>query len=140
VGKPCKVCSSVAHTAFRCPRKPRVAMKSNKGFRPGKRLRPVGKIGKALHDQRIQFLAEHEPPYMCIYCLVIGIENFLVPEDVNVEHGESKARHPDKRFTKKNLYISCGYHNQDKSSMDIDEYIALLLERKREYERQMGSR
>jgi hypothetical protein len=72
------------------------------------------------------FFREHEPPYLCVYCLVIGYENFLEPGWANVEHGEAKAGHPDKRFDKANLYISCQFHNKDKGTADIDEYIAKL--------------
>lgn len=92
----------------------------------GKRLKTIGRIGKKLHQQRQDFLAEHKPPYLCVYCIFVGYENFLELEWVNVEHGQSKVRHPDKRFEKSNLYIACGFHNKDKGSMDIDEYFQKL--------------
>lgn len=89
-------------------------------------MKKVGRIGKALQAQRVTFFEEHDPPYLCVYCLVIGIDDPLLPEWVNVEHGEAKAGHPDKRFEKTNLYVSCQFHNKQKSGMDIDEYIELL--------------
>lgn len=83
----------------------------------------MGKIGKKLAAQSKEFIADYKPPYLCVYCLVIGYDNPLMPEEIDVEHGNSKRMHPDQRFAKANLYISCKFHNKDKSSMDIDKYI-----------------
>lgn len=88
----------------------------------------MGKIGKKLAAQSKDFIAGYKPPYLCVYCLVIGYDNPLMPEWINVEHGEAKAGHPDKRFEKTNLYISCNWHNKDKNTKDIDEYIQYLKE------------
>lgn len=78
-------------------------------------------------DQRKQFLQENDPPYYCIYCLYIGIDPMpLLPEWVNVEHTESKARHPELRFVKGNLAVSCAYHNAQKKSKGITEYLQIL--------------
>lgn len=89
-------------------------------------MRKLGKIGKALVEQSKQFVEENDPPYLCVYCLVIGIDVPLLPGEFDVEHGESKTRHPDKRFEKTNLYVGCKFHNEDKGSKDIDEYIEKL--------------
>jgi len=93
-------------------------------------MKPIGRVGQAELEQRAQFFVDHDPPYLCVYCLVIGIDHPLLPEEVNVEHGESKTRHVDRRFDKTNLYVSCPFHNQDKGSKDIDKYIAYLIEMK----------
>lgn len=117
--KPCK-CGSLYHTSMLCPRKERKPLQNRKP------MKKVGRIGKALIDQAHEFWKEQEPPYLCVYCLVIGYENFLEPQWANVEHGESKYNHPDRRFDKTNLYVSCRFHNKDKGRMDIDPYIAKL--------------
>lgn len=105
----------------------------------GKALRKVGKVGKKLLEQREQFLLDHDPPYLCVYCLVIGIDIPLMPDEFNVEHGESKTRHPDRRFDKTNLYVSCLFHNEDKGSQDIDEYIGMLTRERENHERGGGN-
>lgn len=128
MARPCTHCQSVTHTAFNCPRRPRKPLQTRTALKPKKRMRRIGKIGKALLDQRAQFFRDNDPPYLCIYCLVIGIDHPLLPEEVNVEHGEAKRPHPELRFVKSNLYISCPYHNQEKSGRGIDEYIEYLKE------------
>jgi 5-methylcytosine-specific restriction endonuclease McrA len=127
---PCKTCGSLGHGAWY--HKPRRALRARQPMRRSKRLRPLGKVGTRLAAQSKNFLAGLEPPYLCVYCLVLGYENFLEPEWVNIEHGQSKTRHPDRRFDRTNLYISCQFHNRDKGSLDIDQYIAKL--RKEQHE------
>lgn len=91
-------------------------------------MRKIGKVGKALIEQSKQFLTDTKPPYNCIYCLYIGIDIPLLIEDcvINVEHTESKAKHPDLRFVKGNLAIACAGHNQAKGTLDIEQYLAIL--------------
>ncbi len=127
--KPCKHCGSEQHTAFNCPHKPKKTLQARTALKPKRRLKKMGRIGKALADQRELFLRENDPPYNCIYCLVIGIDIPLLPEEFDVEHGKSKTRHPGLRFSKGNLYVACKAHNQDKGSKDIDEYIEELQRR-----------
>ncbi|HEU5187087.1 MAG TPA: hypothetical protein VFT87_01145, partial [Candidatus Saccharimonadales bacterium] len=47
-------------------------------------------------------------------------------EYVNAEHPNSKARHPALRLAKDKLLVSCPGHNQQKGSMDIDEFLKIL--------------
>lgn len=127
--KPCVYCGKLGHTAFNCPYKPRKRLQSRTPLKAKKRMKRIGKIGKALQDQRQQFLNEHAPPYLCVYCLVIGVDSPLLPEEVNVEHGEAKASHSELRFVKGNLYVSCPGHNQDKGGMSITKYLTKIKER-----------
>lgn len=122
MARPCIICgaNSVSGYCFRHKRR--------KPMQRGRAMKKIGRVGRAELDQRAQFFIDHDPPYLCVYCLVIGIDYPLLPEEVNVEHGESKARHVDRRFDKTNLYISCPGHNKEKGSRDIDEYIAYLTE------------
>lgn len=121
-GKPCKYCGKPGHTVFNCPRKPRKPLVAKS------RMRRVGKIGRKLLDQRTQWFKDNPRPYYeCIYCLIVGLPTCLTKEEANLEHGMSKVRHPELRFVQDNLYISCPSHNQDKGSMNIDEYIEKLI-------------
>jgi hypothetical protein len=111
--------------------KPRKPLKAKAGLVAKKRMRKVGKIGKALIKQTHEYLADVPPPYYCIYCIFLGWDMPpLEPGTVNVEHTESKARHPELRFVKDNLAISCPFHNEDKKSLDIDEYLEKLTKQK----------
>lgn len=95
-------------------------------------MRKVGKIGQKLIDQREQWFIDNPAPYYeCIYCLFVGLPTCLEEKYVNIEHGMSKTRHPGLRFVKGNLYVSCPGHNEQKGSMDIDEFLEIL---KREME------
>ncbi len=126
MAKPCKCCGALGHSAFGCPRKQLKPLQTCTPLKVKKRIKRLGRIGKALQDQRAQFFRENGPPYLCIYCLVIGIDDPLLPGQVNVEHGKAKATHPELRFVKSNLYVSCPGHNADKGGMGIDEYIEYL--------------
>lgn len=122
--KPCTCCGKTGHTAFTCrPRKP---LQTKRPMQRGKRLKKLGRIGQKLIDQRTEYFEENDPPYYCIYCLVIGIDIPILKENAQVEHGKTKNNHPEFRFTKSNLYISCSFHNEDKGGTDIDEYIEKL--------------
>lgn len=124
--KPCKFCGTLGHLAFNCPKKPRKPLKATKGLTTKKRMNKVGRIGKALSKQRNELLDELPQPYKCFYCAFVGVETILEREFVNVEHTESKARHPELRFVKKNLVISCPGHNAMKQSKGVDEFLDSL--------------
>lgn len=132
MARPCTRCGSAWHTGFTCPRRQRKPIQTRKPLQAGRRMKRVGRIGKALLDQRAQYFHDNPPPYYCIYCLVVGIDTPIMQEDAQVEHGKSKTRHPALRFVKDNLYVSCAFHNEDKRSRDIDEYIEMLLKRTNE--------
>jgi hypothetical protein len=91
-------------------------------------MRKIGKVGKKLIALSKEFHEEHPGAQLCHYCLYMGWENWL--EVWNAEHTLSKVRHPGFRFDKGKLVISCAWHNADKSSKDIEEYLAILDERK----------
>jgi len=120
--KPCKYCGTIGHTSFNCPKKPRKPLQTTK------RMKKVGKIGKQLLDQAADFRKEHPGPQQCFYCLFIGIVELI--DDYCVEHTLSKTRHPEYRFDKEKLVISCHGHNEEKGSKDIDEYLEILEKRK----------
>lgn len=129
--KACKTCSKPCIGDYCMQHKPRKPLKTTTTLKPRKRLKKLGKIGKQLIQQRQDFILDVPPPYYCIYC--IFMEWDMPPLDVevmNVEHTESKARHPELRFVKGKLAISCPFHNEDKASLDIDQYLAKLQKEK----------
>lgn len=122
--KPCKFCGGLGHLAFGCRKRPKKPLKTKK------RMKPLGKIGKALAKQSEDFKTELKPPYLCFYCQYLGIDYPLEIEFVNAEHTQSKARHPAMRFVKEGLAISCPGHNEQKGSMDIEEFLIILDDEK----------
>jgi len=89
-------------------------------------MKKVGKIGKKLLDQRATFIAENPGPYYCYYCLYIGVEEELDVAHVQIEHFYTKNNHPELRFARENLVLSCSFHNRDKGGTDGPEYLAKL--------------
>lgn len=119
--KPCKYCGGLGDLAFGCLKKPKKPLKATK------RIRRAGKLAEAYKILRQEFFRENpDGPYYCMYCQYINREIALERWEVNIEHYHSKARHPELRFKKENLVISCAFHNQDKGSRDGDEYIQTL--------------
>lgn len=124
--KPCSLCGGTSHTALTCFLRPKKPMQAKKQLKATKPMKKQGKIGKALAQQRKDYLADVPPPYYCIYCQYIGIDIPILAEYLNVEHMKSKAKHAKLRFVRGNLAISCQGHNAEKGTLDIDQYLLIL--------------
>jgi hypothetical protein len=118
----CKECGSPFHAAWY--HKPRKPLQTHTQLKPKKRMRKVGKIGRKLIEQSQRFREEHPGPQKCFYCLYTGIDQLI--DDYNVEHPYSKARHPDMRFDYDKLIVSCPAHNEQKKSLDIEQFLEKL--------------
>jgi hypothetical protein len=95
-------------------------------------MKKLGKVGKELAELSKEYHDEHPGMQPCFYCSYSGWENWL--DKWNAEHTKSKARHPGLRFNTSIWVISCEWHNKDKGSKDIDEYLDILDERKKAHE------
>lgn len=118
--KPCKFCGGLTHLAFGCTKRPK------KPLNRAKRMRKVGKITKKLTEQRKAYFLDNPSPdgmYYCYYCLFLGVERPLTIGEVVIEHYKSRARHPELRFDRGNLVLSCEMHNKLKGSKDGDEFL-----------------
>lgn len=121
MAKSCKVCGSDLHTAFTCSRKPRQQLRARK------RMKRVGKVTKTWMHVRDQWIAENPPDYAGYYYCYIPICGLALTEkELTLDHMYSRSRHPELRFDLDNLAPCCTYHNKDKGSLDIDEYLIKL--------------
>lgn len=121
--KPCTFCKGLGHLAFGCTKKPKTPLN-----RTG-RIRRVGKIGQKLLDQRKAYFEDNPGnEHYCYYCVYVGIERVLTQQEAQIEHFRSKARHPELRFERSNLIISCAEHNKLKGSKDGPEFLEELGE------------
>ncbi len=114
--KACKYCNDKEpkHWPFQCPKRPKQVKIVQRT--------PVRKIGKKTQKWlalRKEWLREHPDEYFqCTYCPAI------VPRsEVTLDHYKSRSRHPELVFDRNNLVPACGPCNDDKGSMDGDEYI-----------------
>lgn len=99
-----------------------------------KRMRKIGKVGRATMESNKAFLDSiPDDELYCYYCAYIGNHYLLPREEANAEHYFSRARHPDLRNRNDLKVVSCRFHNKDKGSMDGDEYLQ-KLEARRECE------
>lgn len=124
--RPCTYCKGLGHLAFGCTKKPR------KPLRAKKPMRKIGKVGRKLSLSNKAFLdAIPADELYCYYCLFEGVEQLLARQEAQAEHFLSRARHPDMRYDKRNLVVSCARHNQEKASLDGPEYLRLLDQKRR---------
>lgn len=119
--KPCD-CGANWHTAWQCPSRKKPMKRSTKPLQAKKPMNKVGKIGKALAKQSREWREEnppnHEGYYICYLC-----GRWILAELMNLEHPDSKARHPEFRFVKGKLRPACGECNEDKGSLGEQEYL-----------------
>lgn len=87
-------------------------------------MKRIGRIGKALIDQAARFRKENSGPQQCFYCEYMGIIELI--DTYNVEHPYSKTRHPGMRFDYDKLIVGCPGHNEQKGSLDIEDYLKKL--------------
>lgn len=91
---------------------------SNK--RPIKRM---GKVAKQWSVIRNQWIKRNPPShngyYKCYYCqLPVHID------EVQVDHKQSRTRHPELRYELSNLVPTCAFDNIQKGSMGVEEYLS----------------
>jgi hypothetical protein len=104
--------------------------KPKKPMRVNRRMKPVGKVGKATMQSNKEFLdSKRDDELYCFYCVYIGAGWLMPRKYARAEHYYSRARHPELRLDNSKKVISCDYHNKDKGSLDGDEYLKILDER-----------
>lgn len=117
--KNCKHCGGENHPSFRCFHNPKAWKKIGQGKTSIKWL-----------QTRRQWFREHKADsYNCFYC-----GRFLLRNEVELDHYESRSRRPDLRFELSNLVPACHKHNTDKGSRSGDEYIEILKIKEGRYE------
>lgn len=125
----CKHCLMTTHSSFQCFSAPRKPLKAKKP------MKKIGAVSKRLLAQREQYFEDNPSEdgyYHCYYCLIQGIEEPLLREDVQIEHFYTKTHRPDLRFDRANLVLSCARHNEDKGTMDGPDYLEKLEQLRRE--------
>lgn len=118
-----------------CPRKSTTGLcfthKPRKPLARVKRMRKIGRVGKATMDSNKAFLDNIPADELyCYYCAYIGNHYLLDRKDAVAEHYFSCARHPGLRTRNDLKVVSCRPHNKEKGSTDGDEYLKILDERK----------
>lgn len=82
-----------------------------------KRLKPIGKVGKATMAATAQWRKDNPPNHQGYYiCYICG--KWITPEELNVEHTKSKARHPELRTDQSKFKPCCSDCNEKKGSHD----------------------
>lgn len=90
----------------------------NRDKKPSKPLKRMGKVANEWGETRAEWIKEHPGPWKC---QVGGA--LLDDKHMNLDHNFSRARRPDLRFDLLNLGPLCGFHNKDKGSLGLQEYI-----------------
>lgn len=131
--KPCTYCTEYGHTAWKCPRKTLDKVKAGtyKGLKissslggqrkPMKRtkMKPIGKVGKAIRDYVDEWKATQKPGPNGMYtCYISGRQ---IPY-LMAEHPYSKVRHPELRTNQK-LEPVAAEINKLKGSLDITDFL-----------------
>lgn len=124
--KPCKFCGGLGHLAFGCTKKPRKPLKAKRS------MKKIGRVGRATMQSNKEFLDSiPDEELYCYYCAYTGVHILLMRSHANAEHYYSRARHPELRNRNDLKVVSCDFHNADKGSLDGDDYLKILDERKR---------
>lgn len=120
VSKPCTYCGGLTHTSLMCQKKPRKPLIAKK---PMKKKGP--KTSKWLKFRK-RYLGNHPPNsdgyYTCYLCC-----KWVKPDQVTLDHMESRSRRPELVFDESNIRIACWDCNNSKGSLSTEEF----LERKR---------
>jgi hypothetical protein len=107
---PCNLCKSNWHTAMACPTKAQKQLKRTP-------LKKAGKKTKQWIKDRRVFLEETNQTH----CVVGGV--YLPPGRETVDHDLARSR--GGKNDKKNLNKMCGFHNWDKASRTLKEYLPI---------------
>lgn len=112
MSKPCTYCHKDGHTAFLCPQKPRKRIETTKP------MKKMGKVAKKWKETRRVYMGSDE-----VWSCVIGGAR-LTRETVTIDHIISRGRDPSKRYELDNLQPLCYFHNQEKGSLSMEQYLA----------------
>lgn len=70
--------------------------------------------------------ATHEGYWFCIvggYALTDGNQDAVGGLRLNLDHNDSRARRPDRKYDLSNLNPICSKHNREKGSQSLTEYL-----------------
>lgn len=83
----------------------------------------MGKVAKQWSVTRNQWIKDNPPTYngyyTCYYC-----QSPVHIDEVQIDHKESRSRHPELRFDQSNLVPTCAFDNLQKGSMSAEEYLS----------------
>lgn len=116
----CKACGRSFHRfnslQTKCPLCTHNKLSTNKP------LKKMGKVGKKWVETRHEWLKKNANNSNTWTCVVGG--GLLVIDTVTLDHDLSRSRRPDLRFDHDNLKPMCLFHNTDKGSRSLEEYLA----------------
>lgn len=107
--KPCKYCESTYHYSSFCP------------FKPKKKL-TNGPVAKRWSACRHEWFKLYGYDHKCHYC---GTQ--LYKATITLDHKISRGRAPELRYDFNNLVPCCYEDNQNKGSLDHDQYPHICL-------------
>lgn len=118
--KACKYCEGTDHTSLMCFNKPR---------RP---IKPKSDKTARLEQETRQLWFALNPPnerglWYCYLRIAPDCWNKLTRTTIQLEHVQSKARYPERKYDVTNLMPACGPCNKMKGSRDLEdipEYVA----------------
>jgi 5-methylcytosine-specific restriction endonuclease McrA len=109
----CKYCGHTGHFEFACFAKPKKPIKA------AKRIKRIGKVTSKWIETRNKWLEQNKAEYyVCHYCPTI-----MTRSQLTLDHYKSRGRHPELRYVLHNLVPCCAPCNQEKGSLNGDEFI-----------------
>lgn len=114
--KPCKHCHSPYHTSLMCFNNPKKPIKKST-FQPKERAWLESNLTRAKWMK--QNPPSHEGYWMCI----VG-GGAMTKHSLTLDHDIPRSRAPEKKHDLKNLNPMCNFHNNDKGSRSLEEYLA----------------
>jgi len=84
-------------------------------------MKRIGNVGKKWLLTRDKWLEQNKAPYyFCYYC-----DKMMTRTELTLDHKKSRSRYPELRFKLSNLVPSCYPCNQEKGSLDSEEFLRL---------------
>jgi 5-methylcytosine-specific restriction endonuclease McrA len=127
--KYCKNCKTFGHTQFYCNAKPKKPLKTSKP------LNKHGKVFKQWIKTRDTYFDRNPPDENGFYYCYIPTcaKPLLRKKDpdrpigvATLDHIVARTRNPSLRFKQSNLAPCCYFHNKDKGSLSLDQYLKKL--------------
>ena len=78
-------------------------------------MRKLGKVGKKWLQTRKEWVKLNPPNHAGYYICAIGGE-YIPADEMELDHIQSRSRHPELRFDLNNLQPTCHNHNSEKGS------------------------
>ncbi len=114
----CRLCDGEGHYAFQCPKKAKRPLISTK------KLKQNGKHNYEWQKtKRKWYKKNHSDSYTCHIC-----GKHLTREETTLDHIKSRGRAPELRYEPSNIAPACWPCNQNKGSLDLEQYQAKLAE------------